>query len=549
MNSLIKPAFSGVTFIKSRRGQPLLLLDNYTYNLSSLSHAKGTNRWTCTSRPQKNCRAKVILNAQQQIVSVDAEHNHPPREYHYHNGEYLRSLGFLIKLAFLDIKFIKSRRGQPLILLNNYTYNLTSSSHAKGTERWICTSRPGRDCRAKIILNSQKQIVTIEADHNHPPPKYLCHNGITLRYDCMVEAMAGQLAAAQRVAVSFPYETILCVIYKLLFRVWTSSFKFIKSKTGRPLILMNNYTYSFASLAIKQGTKRWLCSSQAARNCKAKIILNVDQKIVSAETNHNHAPPKYICINGEYIKDEDVIKYMTFESGKILLLFKKYTYWPQKDFLKNGTYNWMCSCTRRKNCKAKLVLNKPGFIVEDVFVHNHDPPRFYEPNGFQDIKYMKFESGKTLILYKNYSYWHQKDFLKKGTYHWMCSSTRRKKCKAKLVLDKYGCIVLDAFVHNHEPPRFYERNGFHYKRTVLSRGLAHWICTSSRSKNCKARMVLNSNSRIDSCNLEHNHEAPSYRCVRGDRLRDVVVSAHAAHNEESLCDSKLVVLFFFNLRD
>ncbi|KAF9795979.1 hypothetical protein SFRURICE_010076 [Spodoptera frugiperda] len=32
------------------------------------------------------------------------------------------------------------------------------------------------------------------------------------------------------------------------------------------------------------------------------------------------------------------------------------------------------------------------------------------------------------------------------------------------------------------------------------------------------------------------------------RLRDVAASANAAHNEESLCDSKLVELFFINLR-
>ncbi|KAF9796226.1 hypothetical protein SFRURICE_016149 [Spodoptera frugiperda] len=40
--------------------------------------------------------------------------------------------------------------------------------------------------------------------------------------DCTVGAVAGQLAAVQRVAGSFPHEATLCVIHKLLFRVWVS---------------------------------------------------------------------------------------------------------------------------------------------------------------------------------------------------------------------------------------------------------------------------------------------------------------------------------------
>uniref|UniRef100_A0A2H1UZX2 SFRICE_004739 n=1 Tax=Spodoptera frugiperda TaxID=7108 RepID=A0A2H1UZX2_SPOFR len=39
--------------------------------------------------------------------------------------------------------------------------------------------------------------------------------------DCTVGAVAGQLAAAQRVA-GFSHGATLCVIHKLLFRVWVS---------------------------------------------------------------------------------------------------------------------------------------------------------------------------------------------------------------------------------------------------------------------------------------------------------------------------------------
>ncbi|KAF9806487.1 hypothetical protein SFRURICE_001282 [Spodoptera frugiperda] len=41
-------------------------------------------------------------------------------------------------------------------------------------------------------------------------------------FDCTVSAVVGQLAAAQRVASSVPAWTTLCMIHKLLFRVWVS---------------------------------------------------------------------------------------------------------------------------------------------------------------------------------------------------------------------------------------------------------------------------------------------------------------------------------------
>uniref|UniRef100_A0A2H1V1N9 SFRICE_000692 n=1 Tax=Spodoptera frugiperda TaxID=7108 RepID=A0A2H1V1N9_SPOFR len=185
----------GVKFIESKRGRPLLLLDNYTYSLSSSSQANGTNRWVCTSRSKKQgCKAKVILSSQREIVAVDADHCHPPPEYYYHNGDQLfkNFVGYVIiyknskfllrllklKFAFTGVKFIKSKRGRPLLFLNNYTYNLTYSSQAKGTKRWVCTLRSQKKyCKASVVLNSRQEIMTVDADHNHPPPEYHYLNG------------------------------------------------------------------------------------------------------------------------------------------------------------------------------------------------------------------------------------------------------------------------------------------------------------------------------------------------------------------------------------
>uniref|UniRef100_A0A2H1V0A9 SFRICE_038589 n=1 Tax=Spodoptera frugiperda TaxID=7108 RepID=A0A2H1V0A9_SPOFR len=60
----------------------------------------------------------------------------------------------------------------------------------------------------------------------------LLHISFASSTDCTVGAVAGQLAAAQRVAGSIPFST-LCVIHKLLFRVWVSCVCELYSLVGR----------------------------------------------------------------------------------------------------------------------------------------------------------------------------------------------------------------------------------------------------------------------------------------------------------------------------
>ncbi|CAH2085725.1 unnamed protein product [Euphydryas editha] len=67
--------------------------------------------------------------------------------------------------------------------------------------------------------------------------------------------------------------------------------EFIKSKKGNQLIFMAGYKY-YTKKIRKTGDavrKRWQCSTNSARGCKASITT-IDDVIVSLNICHNHEP-------------------------------------------------------------------------------------------------------------------------------------------------------------------------------------------------------------------------------------------------------------------
>nr|XP_049693202.1 protein tramtrack, beta isoform isoform X39 [Helicoverpa armigera] len=77
--------------------------------------------------------------------------------------------------------------------------------------------------------------------------------------------------------------------------------KYINSKKGKKLIMYKEYTYNYLYHNAKMNTKQWICPGRN-RGCKAKIIVNGHDKVVSGTLEHNHPPPKYYCVNGLYIQ-------------------------------------------------------------------------------------------------------------------------------------------------------------------------------------------------------------------------------------------------------
>lgn len=75
----------------------------------------------------------------------------------------------------LDIQVVESRKGSQLLLIKDYTYCHTN--RFTSTNHWRCSSHNGRGCKARLVLNSNKTIVSANYEHNHPPAKYIVRLG------------------------------------------------------------------------------------------------------------------------------------------------------------------------------------------------------------------------------------------------------------------------------------------------------------------------------------------------------------------------------------
>lgn len=64
----------------------------------------------------------------------------------------------------LDYKTIKSQRGKPLIVYENYTFSKTSNKN----NSWACSTKAGV-CKARIKLDPDGKIIRVNNEHTHPP--------------------------------------------------------------------------------------------------------------------------------------------------------------------------------------------------------------------------------------------------------------------------------------------------------------------------------------------------------------------------------------------
>ncbi|KAL4714698.1 hypothetical protein ACJJTC_012615 [Scirpophaga incertulas] len=152
----------------------------------------------------------------------------------------------------IDMRFLKTSKGGTMLILDGYTYSKNSSIR-KGGARFTC-SKKLKNCKAVVHMSKIGEILKADTLHNHEPPKYI----VTARY--------------------------------------------ITTTRGVKLLLLDEYTFSKNS-PLRAGGKRYSCSSNVSKNCKAYVHVDVNDMIVYRLTDHNHEPMKYHkTIDGLYMK-------------------------------------------------------------------------------------------------------------------------------------------------------------------------------------------------------------------------------------------------------
>ncbi|CAH2040257.1 unnamed protein product, partial [Iphiclides podalirius] len=149
-----------IRFLPTTGGKTLIVYQGYTF-----SYMNRKRNLRCSRKLTNHCNARFTLDAEGNIVSGFAEHNHPPPTLHR------TADGLDLKLAsrlLTDVlHFLRTIDGKQIILYRNYTFSYMN------TRRKLRCSRMFRGkCTARIILDADGSILLANAVHNHPPPTY-----------------------------------------------------------------------------------------------------------------------------------------------------------------------------------------------------------------------------------------------------------------------------------------------------------------------------------------------------------------------------------------
>ncbi|KAF9412007.1 hypothetical protein HW555_009362, partial [Spodoptera exigua] len=240
---------SSLQFISTRFGEKLLVFENNTF-----CQKMSKSRWYCTNF---GCEFQLIVENEKHFIGYREElpaFLRYYRQYRQENPDRFPNRQApstpRTPAGRVSYEVLQLLDGKSILMYQNYTYSMKGINKAYG----YCSRKKTRNCNAKLKLNKDGQIVAAYTDHCHPPPKYTqMPNGLFLKIDNGVEVI--QLA-----------------------------------DNGPMVYMYQNYTFAMQGAHKEYGT----CSRRTSRKCKAKFKLNEYGEIISAQTYHNHPPPKLV---------------------------------------------------------------------------------------------------------------------------------------------------------------------------------------------------------------------------------------------------------------
>lgn len=86
-----------------------------------------------------------------------------------------------IKIVLFSVHFYVKKTGGNVAVYNGHTFSRNYDSRNKFNERWPCTNKTSRCCKAVITMTKTREIVRANLNHNHPPQKYAVFDGLYYR--------------------------------------------------------------------------------------------------------------------------------------------------------------------------------------------------------------------------------------------------------------------------------------------------------------------------------------------------------------------------------
>ncbi|KAI5646813.1 FLYWCH zinc finger domain-containing protein [Phthorimaea operculella] len=311
--------------------------------------------------------------------------------------------------------WVRNTSGKQLAIYKGNSFFQKSKSMTIKT--WYCT-RQSSDCKARFTTTIDGSLVQVSITYvlNRAGKKIAVYGGNSFYLHKV-------FGSTKR----WP-----CTRYGMKCRAClttTMDVQWVHNRCGKELLVFGGY--SFYQQQRNRKTDRWACTSLGGvRNCRARIMVTKDRKIVNLLDAHNHAPPKYLIENGIFFST----------SGKDILLLDGFSYYMQSQA--KTTDRWVCTSNSGvRKCRARVLLTKDRQLANNT------------------VRWLKTRTGKQIALINGYLFYCGIETA--TTYAWRCS--RWSRCKARFILGKNMKMLRANIEHNHQPSAFIIRDGIYIR--------------------------------------------------------------------------------------
>ncbi|KAI5646779.1 FLYWCH zinc finger domain-containing protein [Phthorimaea operculella] len=142
--------FVAVHWVQNTAGKELALISGHAFYKNS------RNSWRCTRA--KSCKARFLVDKQQNIKKANLVHNHDSNNY-----------------CIKNVKWVRNVSGRQVALVNGFPFNSRHSSKLY----WWCTKR--RTCRAHFTVDQHWNIVRSNFSHDHIPQPFIIKDGVYIK--------------------------------------------------------------------------------------------------------------------------------------------------------------------------------------------------------------------------------------------------------------------------------------------------------------------------------------------------------------------------------
>ncbi|KAI8421090.1 hypothetical protein MSG28_008203 [Choristoneura fumiferana] len=375
-----------VIMVKNKSGKDMVILEGFTFYRHS--RRKGKDIWCCTSGHR--CRARFHMSSSMDMFRANLSHGHDPPRFVVNNGE--------------------------------YTYYCKQQCKKSKYFNWYCSTHNCRGCNAKLKLDENFAIMGFENKHTHPPAKYCIHQGQVfyttqqraassllrwshvlvklqesgrLEYLVLLETQESKLSSidqmlgaktALKAKEGFEFHNITNTelipttkgnyVLRVGHYMYSSNWNRPKdsqdsrlnigwSQKGQMRLSCAGYTFVLPNHYRRSICKRWYCSTDRPKGCKAFVITKYEE-IISINNSHNHPArtPRTILTDendaiSTFMNTNTVsANIITNQMGRQRLVLNGHFYAPHAHSRVTGKMRWRCLAER--TWPAELYREKLG---------------------------------------------------------------------------------------------------------------------------------------------------------------------------------------------